>query len=297
MSALAVRTNTGRLRLAIQKSGRLSEKSLSLLEECGISFDLNKSKLNAEARNFPLDILFLRDDDIPGYVSNGVVDAGIVGLNVVMEKNPSLPIVSNLGFGKCRLSIAVPKDFEYRELKDLEGKKIATSYPEILQAFLVERGVSASIQEISGSVEIAPAIGLADAICDLVSSGGTLLANRLSEVERVLDSEAVLVSNLNSGDLGQKESEILKELEFRITTVNNSKSCKYIVLNSPNESLQTISDILPGIKSPTVVQLAEEGWSAIHAVVNEDVFWDVLGKLKEAGAEGITVMPIEKILV
>ncbi len=282
------------IRLAVQKSGRLSEKSLELLSECGINFSLNKSKLTAVSRNFPVEILFLRDDDIPGYVANGVATCGIVGENVVQEKSPQLEVISKMGFGKCRLSLAVPASFKYNSVQDLNGKKIATSYPEILSRYLDTKDVAAEIQDISGSVEIAPAIGLADAICDLVSSGGTLLANRLKEVEKVLDSEAVLVKSPN---LGEEESRILDELVFRISTVNNSQGCKYIVLNSPNESLQTISDILPGIKSPTVVELAEEGWSAVHAVVNEELFWDVLSKLKEAGAEGITVLPIEKIIV
>lgn len=283
-----------RLRLAIQKSGRLSEKSLELLKECGISVSLNKSKLTAVARNFPLEVLFLRDDDIPGYVSDGLAGAGIVGLNVVEEKCSELEIISNLGFGKCRLSIAVPGDFEYSGTKDLDGKKIATSYPEILKRYLDREGVSSIIQEISGSVEIAPAIGLADAICDLVSSGGTLLANRLTEVEKILESEAVVVA---SSQLDSEEKKILDELQFRIGTVNNSRGCKYIVLNSPNDSLEKVVDILPGIKSPTIVQLSDEGWSAVHAVVREERFWEVLGELRSAGAEGITVLPIEKIIV
>ena len=285
-----------RIRIAIQKSGRLSEKSVELLEECGFSLSINKSKLTALPRNFPAEILFLRDDDIPGYVEDGVAELGIVGLNVVEEKNPELKILSKLGFGKCKLALAASQAKNYSSSKDLAGMKIATSYPNILKKYFTKKEIDCDIQEISGSVEIAPAIGLADAICDLVSSGGTLLANRLKEIETILESEAVLIS-APSSKISSEEQAIIDELVFRISTVNNSKNCKYIVLNSPNESLDKIFELLPAINSPTILPLAEDGWSAVHAVVSEDVFWDLLGQLKEAGAEGITVLPIEKIIV
>jgi len=283
------------LRIAVQKNGRLSEKSMELFKECGLGLKTSVgSRLTTKARNFPVELLFLRDDDIPGYVADGIADAGVVGLNAVEEKSPDLTITERLGFATCRLALAVPKSFEYKSLSDLDGKRIATSYPNILKRFLDSKGVNSSIQEISGSVEIAPGIDLADAICDLVSSGGTLQANRLIEVEQVLESEAVLSE---SPSLSAEKKTILEELSFRIQTVSNSKGCKYIVLNSPNESLEKINSLLPGIKSPTVIKLVEPGWSAVHAVVKEDAFWEVIGNLRAVGAEGITVLPIEKMIV
>ena len=282
------------LRIAVQKNGRLSEKSIELFKECGIGINTSVgNKLTAKAKNFPIELLFLRDDDIPGYVADGIADAGVVGQNVVEEKSPGLKICEKLGFASCRLSIAVPKSFGYKTIEDLSGKRIATSYPNILKRFLESKNISSSIQEISGSVEIAPGIGLADAICDLVSSGGTLQANRLIEVEKVIDSEAVLVE---SPTLDAEKKAIIEELSFRIQTVRKSKGCKYIVLNSPSEALEKVCGLLPGIKSPTIVELAEPGWSAVHAVVQEDAFWEVLSNLRAAGAEGITVLPIEKMI-
>jgi len=283
-----------KLKIAIQKSGRLSESSLKLLKECGIEFDNGLNKLKAEAFNFPLEVFFLRDDDIPQYVEDGVADIGIVGENVMLEKNRSVKLVDKLGFGKCRLSIAIPKDQKYKSLKDFNGKRFATSYPIILEEYLKKNKIKAEIQEISGSVEIAPGIGLADAICDLVSSGSTLFTNGLKEVEVILKSESVLIANKK---LKKEQQEILNKLLFRINAVRKSKNTKYILLNAPNNKLETICKILPGMKSPTIIPLAEKGWSSVHSVVEENQFWEIIEKLKSNGAQGILVVPIEKMII
>ncbi|MFD1188476.1 ATP phosphoribosyltransferase [Pontibacter rugosus] len=282
------------LRLAIQKSGRLSEDSLNLIRECGISFISSSLKLKTECTNFPLEILFLRDDDIPGYVADGVADIGIVGENVLVEEGKQELTVEKLGFSKCRLSLAVPKSVEYNSIQDLNGKNIATSYPNLLQAYLQEQGVQAHIHTISGSVEIAPSIGLAEAICDIVSSGSTLISNGLKEVERVFKSEAALIA---TKDLSQEKREILEKLLFRIHAVQRARKAKYILLNAPNDKIEEISDLLPSVKAPTVLPLAEEGWSSLHSVVNEDDFWEIIEKIKDAGAQGILVVPIEKMII
>ena len=282
------------LRIAIQKSGRLSEESIKLIKECGIKINNGKGKLMSTASNFPLEILFLRDDDIPGYVFDKVADIGIVGENVALEKSLDIRTVLKLGFSKCRLSIAIPKEKSYKGLKDLEGKNIATSYPNITRDYLIKNGIKSDIHEISGSVEIAPGIGLADAICDIVSSGSTLLSNGLQEVETILKSEAVLIGPEN---LDESKQEILDDLLFRINSVQEGRNNKYILLNAPNEKISEIISILPGMKSPTVVPLAMEGWSSLHSVINEDQFWDIISNLKNAGAEGILVVPIEKMIM
>ncbi len=283
-----------RLRIAIQKSGRLNENSIKILKEAGIEFDNGLNKLKASAFNFPLEVFFLRDDDIPQYVEDGVADIGIVGENVVLEKNKELRIVDKLGFGKCRLSIAIPKDHKYTTIEDLNGKRIATTYSTILSKYLKKNKISAEIHEISGSVEIAPSIGLADAICDLVSSGSTLFTNGLKEVEIILKSEAVLVANKKLSNFQQK---ILDKLLFRINAVRKAKTNKYILMNAPNNKLDAICKVLPGMKSPTILPLAETGWSSVHSVVQEDQFWDIIEKLKSNGAQGILVVPIEKMII
>jgi len=282
------------IRLAVQKSGRLSDDSLTLIRECGISFTQNAGKLKAEARNFPIEFLFLRDDDIPQYVSNGTADLGIVGENVLIEKNETVDWVEKLGFGKCRLSIAVQRDAHYENVGDLNGMKIATSYPHILTSYLKRHNIKAHIHEISGSVEIAPSIGLAQAIFDIVSSGSTLLSNGLREVETVMQSEAVLIATPN---LTQAKQDILEQLRFRLQSVRKAQEHKYILMNVPNASIERISKILPVLKSPTILPLALEGWSSLHSVVREDAFWTVIAQLKEAGAEGILVIPIERMIV
>ena len=282
------------LKIAIQKSGRLSESSLKLLKECGIEFENGLNKLKAEAFNFPLEVFFLRDDDIPQYVEDGVADIGIVGENVLLEKNKKVREVQKLGFGKCRLSIAVPKDKTFRSIKDLNGMRIATSYSTILQKYLKKNKIKAEIHEISGSVEIAPGIGLADAICDLVSSGRTLFTNGLKEAEVILRSEAVLFANKN---LSAAKERILEKLIFRMNALRAAKNNKYILLNAPNDKLDTICKILPGMKSPTILPLAEPGWCSVHSVVQEDAFWEIIEKLKANGAQGILVVPIEKMIV
>jgi len=283
-----------KLKIAIQKSGRLSESSLKLLKECGIEFDNGLNKLKAEAYNFPLEVFFLRDDDIPQYVEDGVADIGIVGENVLFEKNKDVKMIDRLGFGKCRLSIAVPKDKKFKSLKDLNGMRIATSYSTLLTKYLKRNKIKAEIHEISGSVEIAPGIGLADAICDLVSSGSTLFTNGLKEVEVILKSEAALLANRN---LSAKKTELLEKLLFRINALRAAKKNKYILLNAPNKKLKTICAILPGMKSPTILPLAEKGWSSVHSVVQEDKFWEIIEKLKANGAQGILVVPIEKMII
>jgi ATP phosphoribosyltransferase len=282
------------LRIAIQKSGRLSENSLKLLKECGIEFDNGLNKLKAEAYNFPLEVFFLRDDDIPQYVEDGVADIGIVGENVLLEKNKDVKTVQKLGFGKCRLSLALPKETKYKGIKALEGMRIATSYSTILSKFLKKNKIKAEIHDISGSVEIAPGIGLADAICDLVSSGSTLFTNGLKEVEVILKSEAVLFANKK---LSPDKNKIVEKLLFRMNALRAAKSNKYILLNAPNEKINTICKILPGMKSPTILPLVEKGWSSVHSVVKEDEFWEIIEKLKANGAQGILVVPIEKMIL
>lgn len=282
-----------KLKIAIQKSGRLSEKSLALIEESGIKLVQGKRKLISTASNFPIEILYLRDDDIPQYVQDGVADIGIVGENEVLEKNKKVDIAERLGFAKCRLSLAIPQDLNYTGIDFFNGKRIATSYAGILGRYLTEKGVQADIEEIGGSVEIAPGIGLADGIFDIVSSGGTLVSNRLKEVEVVLKSEAIIIKTQN---LAPEKQAILNELTFRMEAVRKSRSNKYILLNAPNNNIEKIATILPGMKSPTVMPLATKGWSSIHSVVNENDFWEIIGKLKELGAEGILVIPIEKMI-
>lgn len=281
------------LKIAIQKSGRLSDESLGLLKACGIRFSNGAGKLRTEALNFPLELYFLRDDDIPQYVADGVADLGMVGENVLYEKQLPLTVAAKLGFGRCRLALAVPKNEAYLSLASLRGKRIATSYPGLLREFLREKHVDAEIHEISGSVEIAPGIGLADAICDLVSTGSTLLTNGLREVETVLQSEAVLA---RPPQLSAEKEALLQRLLFRIEAVQQANRNKYILLNAPNDKLDDIIGLLPGIKSPTVLPLALPGWSSLHSVIEENQFWEVIEKLKEAGAEGILVVPIEKMI-
>lgn len=285
---------TVKLKLAIQKSGRLHDDSIKLLKECGIDISNGVNKLKAEANNFPIEVYFLRDDDIPQYVEDSVADIGFVGENVVYEKKKKVDVVEKLGFGKCRLSLAVRKGEEYTGVQFLAGKKIATSYPVILGDFLEAKGVSAEIHEISGSVEIAPGIGLADAICDLVSSGSTLFMNGLKETESILQSQAVLIRHAK---LEEAKQVLLNRLLFRIQAVKKAKNNKYVLLNAPNDKLKQIIGLLPGMKSPTVLPLAEEGWSSVHSVLNENDFWDIIEQLKAAGAQGILVVPIEKMIV
>ena len=283
-----------KLTLAIQKSGRLHDDSMRLLKECGIDITNGVNKLKADAGNFPLELYFLRDDDIPQYVEDNVADIGFVGENVVLEKKKSVISCEPLGFGKCRLSLAVKKNDTFSGVEDLAGKRIATSYPVILADFLQSKGVQADIHEISGSVEIAPGIGLADAICDLVSSGSTLFMNGLREVMPILQSQAVLIKN--SALTAEKEV-LLEKLLFRIRSVKKARNHKYILLNAPNDRLQTILSLLPGMKSPTVLPLAEPGWSSVHSVLNENDFWNIIEQLRDAGAQGILVVPIEKMIV
>ena len=282
------------LKIAIQKSGRLYDHSLQLLKECGIEINNGNRQLKAVAFNFPVEVFFLRDDDIPQYVYDGVADVGLVGENVVYEKNKDIDVVSKLGFGRCRLSIAVQKGMNYSGISDLKNLKIATSYTKLLQNFLNDNNVDAEIHEIRGSVEIAPGIGLADAICDLVSSGSTLFTNGLKEVEVILKSEAVMIANKN---LSAENGAILNKLLLRIDAVKAARNNKYIMLNAPNEQLKSIANVLPGMKSPTIVPLAESGWSSVQSVVNESDFWDIIEKLKFFGAEGILVVPIEKMIL
>ncbi|MBY0481980.1 MAG: ATP phosphoribosyltransferase [Chitinophagaceae bacterium] len=283
-----------KLRLAIQKSGRLYDDSIRLLKECGIDISNGVNKLKADASNFPIEVYFLRDDDIPQYVEDGVADIGFVGENVVYEKNKKVIVGEKLGFGKCRLCIAIRKGEEYTGAGFLANKRIATSYPVLVEQFLKKTGVNAEIHEISGSVEIAPGIGLADSICDLVSSGSTLFMNGLKEVETILSSQCVLIQN---EELDAEKMQLLNRLIFRIQAVKKAKNNKYILLNAPNENLERIIGLLPGMKSPTVLPLAEAGWSSVHSVLKENEFWDIIEQLKEAGAQGILVVPIEKMIV
>ncbi len=281
------------LRMAVQKSGRLSDDSLALFKACGIKFENGSGKLKSVSSNFPIEFLFLRDDDIPGYVEDGVADLGVIGQNVLVESAKLVDEVKLLGFSKCRLSLAIPRSDKYVSVVDLEGKNIATSYPNILGNYLKSKGVVADIHEISGSVEIAPSIGLAEAICDIVSTGGTLLSNGLKEVETIFNSEAVLIANHN---LSVEKKAILELLLFRIDAVQRAKNSKYVVLNTKNENIEAVSKLLPGMKAPSVLPLATEGWSSLHSVITENDFWQNIEKLRTAGAEGILVIPIEKMI-
>ena len=282
------------LKLAIQKSGRLHEDSIELLNDCGIAIKNGHNHLKTVADNFPLEVYFLRDDDIPQYVEDNVAHIGIVGENVLFEKDKKVDVVEQLGFGKCRLSIAVKKTDDFKGIQFLQHKKIATSYPVLTQKFLSENKITAEIHEISGSVEIAPGIGLADAVCDLVSSGSTLFMNGLQEVQTILKSQAVLV---RSKKLEQEQEKTLNQLLFRIRAVKKASNNKYVLLNAPNDSLDKIISLLPGMKSPTVLPLAESGWSSVHSVLSEEEFWERIEALKNAGAQGILVVPIEKMII
>ena len=285
---------TKRLRIAVQKSGRLHDESLRLLKECGIRVQNGRDQLKAQSSNYPIDILYLRNADIPQYLEDGVVDLGIIGENLIVEKQKDVEKVLALGFSKCRLSIAVPKNITYTGLSSLNGKKIATSYPNSLRQFLEQHKIQAEMHVISGSVEIAPNIGLADAICDLVSSGSTLFKNGLDEKEIILQSEACLVSSKN---LDPAVRPLFEKLVFRINAVLEAKNNRYLLMNAPNEKVQTIIEVLPGMKSPTVMPLAASGWSSIHTVITEDRFWDIIDELKENGAQGILIIPIEKMII
>ena len=282
------------LRIAVQAKGRLYDETMSFWGEADIKLSAMKRSLLVQSSNFPLEVLFLRDDDIPQSVATGVADIGIVGENEFVEKNEDAEIIKRLGFSKCRLSLAMPKDIEYPGVKWFHGKKIATSYPGILSGFLKENGVNAEIHVITGSVEVAPGIGLADAIFDIVSSGSTLVSNRLKEVEVVMKSEALLIGNRN---LSEEKQEILRELLFRMDAVKTAEDKKYVLMNAPKEKLDEIVSVLPGMKSPTVMPLAQEGWCSVHTVLDEKCFWEIIGKLKALGAEGILVLPIEKMII
>lgn len=283
-----------KLKIAVQKSGRLSEKSIQLLQECNIKLTNGNRKLISVSSNFPIEILYLRDDDIPQYINDGVADIGIVGENEMLEKNYPLDVYQRLGFARCRLSLAIPKSENYESLTYFQNKKIATSYPFILKSFLEKNNISAEIHQISGSVEISPSIGLANAIFDIVSSGSTLISNGLKEVEKVMDSEAVIIGKKN---LESNKAKILDDMLFRIRAIQKANSNKYILLNAPQNKLDEIIRVIPGMKSPTIMPLAEEGWYSLHSVVNEEKFWEVIDKLKNAGAQGILVVPIEKMIL
>ena len=282
------------IRLAIQKSGRLNQDSLKLLKDCGISIDNGKDQLKAASRNFPVEVFFLRNSDIPQYLRDGVVDLAIIGENLLVEKGINLKVVEELGFSNCRVSIAIPKGIDFSGIEDLNNKRIATSYPNTVNAFLEKNKIRADLHIINGSVEIAPNIGLADAICDIVSSGSTLFKNNLKEVVKISNSQAVLVqgSSLNS-----EKIKLINKLRFRVESVLRAKKSKYILLNTPNDKIDAISSILPVLKSPTILPLAQKGWSSLHSVINADDFWDVIDQLKQAGAEDILVCPIEKMVL
>jgi len=282
------------LRIAVQAKGRLYEETMLLLTESGIKLESGKRLLLLPARNFPIEVLFLRDDDIPQTVADGVADIGIVGENEYAEKKKNATIIKRLGFSKCRLSLAIPKEVDYQDISWFNGKVIATSYPEILKDFLAEKNVVSDIHVITGSVEVAPGIGLADAIFDIVSSGSTLVTNHLKEVEVLMKSEALLIGHPN---LSQEKQDILNELLFRIESVQIAEDKKYVLMNVPTENIDKIIEVLPGIKSPTIMPLAKEGWNSLHAVIDEKRFWDIIGKLKALGAEGILVIPIEKMIL
>jgi ATP phosphoribosyltransferase len=282
------------IKIAVQKSGRLNEDSLKILKDCGISIDNGRDQLKASARNFPMEVLYLRNGDIPQYLKDGVVDIAIIGENILIEKGSDIEIVEKLGFSKCRVSLAIPKEAAYSSIADLNGKRIATSYPNTVETFLRDKGVAADLHIINGSVEIAPNIGLADAICDIVSSGSTLFKNNLREVEVMLQSEAVLAV---SPKIGSVQREILEQLRFRLRSVLEARQNRYVLMNAPNNRLEAIIKMLPGMRSPTVLPLAEAGWSSIHTVINKDRFWEVLDRVKKEGAEGILVCPIEKMIL
>ena len=282
------------IRLALQKSGRLNQDSLKLLKDCGISIDNGKDQLKASAHNFPMEVFFLRNGDIPKYLRDGVVDLAIVGENLLMEKGMDLNVIERLGFSKCRVSIAFPKGVEFMGVQDLQGKRIATSYPNTVKFFLEKNNIKADLHIINGSVEIAPNIGLADAICDIVSSGSTLFKNNLKEVVEIATSQAVLVQG---NSLTNDQLEIINKLRFRVQSVLRAKKSKYILLNAPNDKIEAISLILPVLKSPTVLPLAKIGWSSLHSVINAEDFWEVIDQLKDAGAEDILVCPIEKMVL
>jgi ATP phosphoribosyltransferase len=286
--------STNNIRIAVQKSGRLSDDSLKLFKECGIKFESGGSKLRSISSNFPIEFLFLRDDDIPGYVEDGVADLGVVGLNVLMEHTRKVDIVKELGFSKCRLSLAIPRGENYTDLKQFEGKSIATSYPNLTNQFLLKNGVKADMHEISGSVEIAPSIGLAEGICDIVSTGGTLLSNGLKEVATVFQSQAVMISNKS---LSSEKQAILDKLLFRIDSVQRGQNAKYVVLNVQEQNIEKVTALLPGMKSPSVLPLATKGWFSLHSVIEENDFWNIIENLRDAGAEGILVLPIEKMIL
>jgi len=282
------------IKIAIQKSGRLNIDSLEILKKCGISIDNGKDQLKAAARNFPLEVLYLRNGDIPQYLRDGVVDLAIIGENLIHEKGKGIETIERLGFSKCRVSIALPKEVEFNNIKQLDGKRIATSYPNTVKRFFEENGIAADIHIINGSVEIAPNIGLADAICDIVSSGSTLFKNNLKEVVKIMESEAVLVQAPN---LSSEKNELIEKLRFRLRAVLRAKKSKYILLNAPNDKIEQISNILPVLKSPTVLPLSQKGWSSLHSVIDEGSFWDVIDALKDAGAVDILVCPIEKMVL
>lgn len=282
------------LRIAVQAKGRLFEETMALLSETGIKLESGKRLLLVPARNFPLEVLFLRDDDIPQSVADGVADVGIVGENEFAEKMKNAVITKRLGFSKCRLSLAIPKEIDYPGIQWFNGKVVATSYPEILKEYLGKHNVKADVHVITGSVEVAPGIGLADAIFDIVSSGSTLVTNHLKEVEVLMKSEAVLIQH---PALSKEKQEILNELLFRIEAVQLAEDKKYVLMNVPSENIKKITEVLPGMKSPTILPLAKEGWSSLHAVISEKEFWDIIGKLKNLGAEGILVVPIEKMIL
>lgn len=284
-----------RLKIAIQKSGRLNEDSLKILKECGISVSNGLDQLRATVSNFPMEILYLRNSDIPQYLLDGVVDIAIIGENLLVEKDKGqIEVLERLSFSKCRVSLAVPKTFDYTSIKDLNGKKIATSYPNTLQMYLKEQGVNAELHQISGSVEIAPNIGLADAICDIVSSGSTLFKNNLKEVEVIAKSEAVLAV---SPKISEENKATLMKLRFRLQSVLKARNYNYILMNVPNETIEQVIKVLPGMRSPTVLPLAEAGWSSIHTVIEKNKFWEIIDELKVLGAEGILVAPIEKMVI
>lgn len=283
-----------KLQIAIQKSGRLNQDSLQLLKDCGISVDNGKDQLKASARNFPLDVLYLRNGDIPQYLRDGVVDIAIIGENLLVEKGEGIDIIEKLNFSKCKVSLAIPKEVHYSSIHELQGKKIATSYPNTVKKFLAKKGIQAELHIINGSVEIAPNIGLSDAICDIVSSGSTLFKNNLKEVEVLFNSQAVLASNPN---MEEDKKQLLKKLCFRIKSVLKGRKSKYILMNVPNEKIDIVSNILPVLKSPTVMPLAQQGWSSLHSVIEEATFWEVIDELKAAGAQGILICPIEKMVL
>ena len=282
------------LRIAVQAKGRLHEETMTMLEESSIKMDLGKRLLLVSSKSFPVEILFLRDDDIPQAVATGIADVGIVGENEFVEKGEDANIIRRLDFSKCRLSLAIPKEVDYKGLEWFEGKKIATSYPNILKNFLKENNINADVHVITGSVEIAPSIKLADCIFDIVSSGGTLVTNNLKEVEVVMKSEALMIGNKN---LSAEKQEILDELLFRFNSYKNAEGKKYIIFNVPNDKINDVCEILPGMKSPTITPLVKEGWSSMHSVISEKTFWEIISKLKALGAEGILVIPIEKMIL